>query len=103
AKDQAPDVIRAAAKQVGPKIDEMIEDFASRLDAWVVTAGEELYREVLEVLNAARDARAKGDRDEAAAKAEVEAQEQRLEKARARVEELRSTLWAPKDRVRVAE
>ena len=44
AKEQAPDVIRAAAKQVGPKVDEMIEDFAKKLDTWVVTAGEELYR-----------------------------------------------------------
>lgn len=102
AKEQAPDVIRAAAKQVGPKLDEMIEDFAKKLDAWVVTAGEELYREVLEVLNGSREARAKADHDEAKAKEEVEAQDARLAKARTRVEELRATLWAPKQ-VRVAE
>ncbi|MBX3189839.1 MAG: dynamin family protein [Labilithrix sp.] len=101
AKEQAPDVIRAAAKQVGPKVDEMIEDFAKKLDTWVVTAGEELYREVLEVLNASRDARAKGDQDEAQAKADVEAQDARLEKAKKRVEDLRATLWAPKERLRV--
>lgn len=103
AKEQAPDVIRAAAKQVGPKVDEMIEDFAKKLDVWVVTAGEELYREVLEVLNAARDVRTKGDKDEATMKADVEAQEARLVKARARVEELRATLWGPKVNVRVAD
>jgi hypothetical protein len=103
AKDQAPDVIRQAAKQVGPKIDEMIEEFARKLDAWVVTAGEELYREVLEVLNASRDARAKADHDEAKAKADVEVQDQRLEAARKRVTDLRSALWAPKEKVRVAE
>jgi small GTP-binding protein len=103
ATEQAPEVLRQAAKQVGPKIDEMIEDFAKKLDAWVVTAGEELYREVLEVLNASREARAKADHDEAKAKAEVEAQEERLEKAKKRVTELRATLWSPKDRVRVAE
>ncbi len=104
AKDQAPDVIRQAAKQVGPKIDEMIEDFAKKLDTWVVTAGEELYREVLEVLNASRDARAKADHDEAKAKAEVETQDTRLEAAKKRVTELRAALWQPKDqKVRVAE
>jgi len=103
AKEQAPDVIREAAKQVGPKIDEMIEDFAKKLDTWVVTAGEELYREVLEVLNATREARKGGEKDEAAAQADVDAQEQRLGKARKRVEELRTTLWAPKDKVRVAD
>lgn len=102
AKEQAPDVIRAAAKQVGPKLDEMIEDFAKKLDTWVVTAGQELYQEVLEVLNGSRDARAKADHDETKAKEEVEEQDKRLAKAKTRVEELRATLWAPKQ-VRVAE
>ncbi len=103
AVEQAPEVLRQAAKQVGPKIDEMIEDFAKKLDAWVVTAGEELYREVLEVLNASRDARAKADHDEAKAKAEVQAQDERLEKAKKRVTDLRAQIWSPKDKVRVAD
>ena len=59
AKELAPDVLREAATQVGPKLDEMIEEFAKQLDAWVVTAGEELHREVLEVLDAARTDRAR--------------------------------------------
>ncbi|HEY8076705.1 MAG TPA: dynamin family protein [Labilithrix sp.] len=103
AKEQAPDVIREAAKQVGPKLDEMIEDFAKKLDAWVVNAGEELYREVLEVLNATKDARAKTGHDEVSAKADVEAQEKRLAAAKKRVEDLRTALWAPKEKVRVAD
>ncbi|MDB4941397.1 MAG: Dynamin [Labilithrix sp.] len=103
AKEQAPDVIRAAGKQIGPRIDELIEDFARKLDAWVVTAGEELYREVLEVLNAARDVRRKGDQTDEAILGEVNAQDARLEKAKTRIEELRATLWAPKDKVRVAD
>jgi small GTP-binding protein len=88
ALEEAPAVIRQAASQIGPKIDEMIEDFAKNLDAWVVTAGEELYREVLEVLNASKDARAKADHDEARAKAEVEEQRARLAHATARLVEL---------------
>jgi small GTP-binding protein len=103
AAEQAPEVLRQAAKQVGPKIDEMIEDFAKKLDTWVVTAGEELYREVLEVLNASRTARAHVDHDEAKAKADVEVQDERLEKAKKRVVDLRAALWAPKDKVRVAD
>jgi small GTP-binding protein len=103
AVEAAPEVLRQAAKQVGPKIDEMIEEFAKKLDAWVVTAGEELYREILEVLNASREARAKADHDEAKAIAEVEAQEARLEAAKKRVVDLRAQLWAPKDKVRVAD
>jgi len=103
AVDQAPDVLRQAAKQVGPKIDEMIEDFAKKLDTWVVTAGEELYREVLEVLNASREARRAVDHDEARAKTDVETQDQRLKTAHKRVTELRASLWSPKDKVRVAD
>jgi hypothetical protein len=101
--EQAPEVLRQAAKQVGPKIDEMIEDFAKKLDTWVVTAGEELYREVLEVLNASREARRLADHDEAKAKTDVEEQQSRLDKAQKHVTDLRATLWAPKDKVRVAE
>ena len=84
----------------------MIEDFAKKLDAWVVTAGEELYREVLEVLNAAHAVRAKGDKTDEVILAEVDAQDARLAKARTRVEELRATLWGATqfgDKVRVAE
>ncbi len=103
ANEQAPDVIRQAAKQVGPKLEEMIEDFAKKLDVWVVTAGEELYREVLEVLNSTRDARAKGEKDEAAVRSDVEAQDLRLQKARGRVEALRGDLWMPKEKLRIAE
>ena len=101
AKDKAPEVVREAAKQVGPKLDEMIEDFANKLDAWVVNAGEELHREVLEVLNGTRDARKGGEKEEGAFAAEVEGQEQKLGRAKTRIEELRAMLWAPKDRLRV--
>ena len=64
AKEVAPDVVRQAAERIGPKLDEMLEEFAQKLDAWVVSAGEELHREVLEVLNATKDAREKGGKDE---------------------------------------
>ena len=58
AKEFAPQALREAAARVGPKLDEMILDFAARLDAWVVSAGEELHREVIEVLSATRTERA---------------------------------------------
>lgn len=101
AKELAPDVLRAAAAKVAPKLDEMIEEFAGKLDAWVVTAGQELHQEVLEVLHATVAARASGDKDDDAARREVEEQEARLGKARTRIEELRAALWVPKDRIRI--
>jgi small GTP-binding protein len=101
AKELAPDVIRGAAAKVGPKIDEMIDDFAKKLDAWVVTAGEELHREVLEVLHATRDARNAGVTDEAAGLRETDALAGRLTDATKRLETLRGALWTP-ERLRIA-
>ena len=105
AKEMAPDVMRAAAAKVAPKLEEMINEFGAKLDAWVVTAGEELHREVLEVLNAAQAGRANGTQDEGQARVEIDEQASRLQKASARVEALRAALWVPKEpaeRVRVA-
>lgn len=58
AKELAPIAVQEAATRVGPKLAEMIDEFAQRLDTWVVTAGEELHREVIEVLGAAKAERA---------------------------------------------
>ncbi|WP_394847914.1 dynamin family protein [Pendulispora brunnea] len=110
ALEQAPEVLRAAAAKVGPKIDEMVDDFAQKLDTWVVTAGEELHREVLEVLKNTEDARKSGLKDEAAAKKEVEEQNARLGAAETRITTMRTELWTPApakepdaERVRVAD
>lgn len=102
AKERAPDVLRQAAAKVAPKLDEMIDGFGATLDAWVVSAGEELHREVLEVLRATRETRTHGEQDEVKARADVDAQAARLAAGRARIEELRVSIAAPLDRVRVA-
>jgi ribosome biogenesis GTPase A/uncharacterized coiled-coil protein SlyX len=95
AKELAPAAIREAASKVGPKLDEMIDEFAKRLDAWVVTAGEELHREVIEVLAATR-----AERQKTAPGAEREAAvcDEQASKLGALVERLeaeRAALWAP--------
>ncbi|MCC6904115.1 MAG: dynamin family protein [Polyangiaceae bacterium] len=75
ALELGPVVLREAAAKVGPKIDEMVDEFARRLDEWVVTAGEELHREVIEVLAAVQTERAAGVVDQAAelARADLDA------------------------------
>jgi small GTP-binding protein len=103
AKELAPEVLRAAASKVAPKLEEMIDDFGHKLDAWVVTAGEELHREVLEVLHAAQATRASGAKDDAEQRRDVDDLAARLEKANHKVEELRAALWVPKDKVRVVD
>ncbi len=102
AKEQAPGVVRQAAEKAAPKLDEMIDEFAARLDAWVVSAGEELHREILEVLSATRSAREAGNRTAAEALADVTAQQSALDEAKGSVERLRSVLWQPAEKVRVA-
>jgi small GTP-binding protein len=99
ALEAAPDVLRAVGDKIGPKLDEMVEDFAKKLDAWVVNAGEELHREVLEVLHATKDARDRGVSDETEARRTIDAQAARLEEAVKRVSELRGALWVPRVRV----
>jgi hypothetical protein len=63
ALEVAPVALREAAAKVSPKIDEMVDGFAERLETWVVTAGEELHREIIEVLVSVRDERASGAPD----------------------------------------
>jgi len=94
AKELAPEVIRETAKKVAPKLEALIEDFARKLDAWVVSAGQELHREVLEVLRATREARGGGHENEVKANAVVEEQAQTLAVVTERIEKLRVELWA---------
>jgi predicted GTPase len=92
ANELAPEVLRETAKKVQPKLDELIDEFARTLDAWVVSAGEELHREVVEVLRATRDAREPGKSDEVAATAAVEEQAAALAAVTARIEKMRTDL-----------
>lgn len=103
AKEMAPDVMRETAKKVAPKLDALIEEFAQKLDTWVVNAGEALHREVVEVLRATKEARDGGQTDEGAANAAVEGQAAALAKVTERIEKLRGELWSPRERVRVTD
>jgi small GTP-binding protein len=93
AKELAPKAVREAAAKVGPKLEEMIEEFAQRLDAWVVSAGEEVHREVLDVLEAARRDRARGEAARVLAVSECQKHETQLKDIHQRLESLRSELW----------
>ncbi len=96
ANELAPEVLRETAKKVAPKLDELIDEFARKLDAWVVSAGEELHREVVEVLRATRDARDGGKQDEAGANEANEGQAAALARVTGQVEKLRAELWVPR-------
>jgi uncharacterized coiled-coil protein SlyX len=93
AKELAPTALREAATRVGPKLDEMIQEFAQRLDNWVVTAGEELHREVIEVLEAARAERAEKGADTDASVKTCDAEARDLAGLVERLEGMRKSLW----------
>ena len=63
ALELAPVVLRETAAKVGPQIDQMVTESADHLDQWVRTAGEELHREVIEVLLSVKETRDLGERD----------------------------------------
>jgi GTP-binding protein EngB required for normal cell division len=95
AKEMAPIALREAAAKIGPKLEEMIQDFANRLDAWVVTAGQELHREVIEVLSSAQTERASSQPGVEVLVKTCNGQEQELTGVIARLDGLRAALWLP--------
>jgi hypothetical protein len=102
AKELAPAALREAASRIGPKLDEMIQEFAKRLDTWVVTAGEELHREVIEVL---RSARADRDHEQPVVETAIRQCDDHgteLDRVTGRLETLRASLWAPADELAAA-
>jgi small GTP-binding protein len=97
AKEVAPDAVRAAAAKVGPKLDELIEEFAAKLDSWVATAGEELHREILEVLHGTRNARSAGAHDAAHELTRASAQDATLRATQTKLSQLRAALHVAPD------
>jgi GTPase SAR1 family protein len=92
ALELAPTVLRETAAKVAPKIDEMVEGFAERLDEWVVTAGQELHKEIIEVLVSVRTQRREGEPDQAAEIAQCDRDTERLTSVTARLSELKNRL-----------
>jgi small GTP-binding protein len=95
AKQRAPEAVRQVAATVGPKLDEIVDDFAGRLKEFVGEAGAALARGISEVLD-----RALAERhqlvDAAAASSEGMAIDRALAELKAideRVVEIRQAVW----------
>jgi small GTP-binding protein len=93
ALEAAPQALRDAAAQIGPKLDEMIEGFAVELDAWVVRTGREMYRGLLEVLTSARADRDNAEANRKQTLSSIKEDIRRLDAVRSRLEGLRGALW----------
>ena len=95
ARELTPGAIRDAAGKLHPKLEEMIQDFADKLDAWVVTAGEELHKELIEILKLARSEATQGAQEVKNALLSCDDQATALTKVTTTLGELRSSLWTP--------
>lgn len=93
AREIAPAAVREAAQRLGPKLEEMITDFAKKLDAWVVTAGDELHRELIEILKQAKLEHDAGAAGVTNALASCEEQGTQLARVETKLRDLRSALW----------
>jgi GTPase SAR1 family protein len=92
ALELAPSVLREAAAKVGPKIDEMVDQFAERLDAWVVTAGEELHKEIIEVLRQVLQERTRGEVDSESERQACDREAERLAQVEQKLGRLRAAI-----------
>ncbi|NUP09511.1 MAG: hypothetical protein HOW73_25990 [Polyangiaceae bacterium] len=92
AREIAPAAVREAAQKLGPKLEEMIADFAQKLDAWVVTAGEELHRELIEILKQAKTEQESGAAGVTTALGTCEEQSTQLGQLEQRLNGLRKSL-----------
>jgi type II secretory pathway pseudopilin PulG len=99
AKAQAATALREAAARVAPKLDEMIDEFANNLDGWVVAAGKELHREMIDVLQRARAELGEATPDVSRTTAECDALDKALDETRQQLESLRTSLWGATDEV----
>jgi small GTP-binding protein len=94
AKKNLPEVTKKAAETVGPRFEQIIEDFQGRLADFVTAAGDALHRGISEVLDRAlAERRAQGVDTEARVQ-EIEAQQVRLTDIERRLAGLRDKLWA---------
>jgi small GTP-binding protein len=95
ARERAPEAVRKVAAAVGPKLDEIVDGFASRLREFIAEAGAALARGIAEVLDRALAERQQ-IRDVAAATSEGMAIDQALAELKAideRIVEIRQAVW----------
>jgi small GTP-binding protein len=95
ARDRAPEAVRKVAATVAPKLDEIVDGFASRLREFIAEAGQALARGISEVLDRALAERQQL-RDVAAATSEGMAIDQALAEIKIideRIVEIRQAVW----------
>jgi small GTP-binding protein len=93
ALETTPQAVAQAEAAVRAKFDETIDDFCKKLSAFIATAGEELHRGILEVLQKVRRERAEAGFVRAEAEGRLQAQVERLTEVGTKLVKLRERVW----------
>lgn len=94
ALETAPLAVTQAEKVILEKFEEMIDDFNEKLTSFIATAGEELHRGILEVLQKVREERADAGFVRSEAEGRLQAQQERLTEVASGLEKLREQAWS---------
>ena len=94
AKEQAPQVIKAAGQALAPRFEEAIDGFGERLTDFVTQAGEALERGISEILDQAMLERRQSAEDRVAREHDIDAHETQLGAVEQELEAVRADLWA---------
>lgn len=95
ARQRAPEAVRRAAAAIAPHFDRLVDDFAARLDDFVTSAGDRLFRGIEEVLAHAIDERRRRGGEIAPLAQATEEQLARLIAIENRLAAVRGAMWAP--------
>lgn len=93
ALETAPKAVAQAEAAVRAKFDEMIDDFGGKLAEFIASAGEELHRGILEVLQKVRDERRAAGYARTEAEGHLRAQQERLTEIGSNLLSLREQIW----------
>jgi len=93
AKQRAPQAIDRAAAAIGPHFEALVEEFCKRLEDFVTSAGDKLYRGISELLDQALTERRAQGAELGPQKAATEAHLAKLAEVKHQLTTLRATLW----------
>lgn len=92
AREQVTVALRDAAAKIAPKLEEMVDEYADRLIAWVQAAGKEVHQEMLDVLTAAKEARTEAEPNAVEVDAECDVMVQQLAELKTGLDGLMASL-----------
>jgi small GTP-binding protein len=93
AKERAPEAIRRASAAIGPHFEKLVDEFCTRLEDFVTSAGDKLYRGISELLDQALSERKAQGAELGPQKAATEGQLAKLAEVKEELTKLRAQLW----------